>query len=91
MGSEMCIRDRDEGETYRIEFRDYGDGIPDGMKERIFERLESGKKVEGMKGTGVGLALVKKIVKMHDGDVWVEDNPEGGAIFVVRLKKDGGS
>ncbi|HDM37048.1 MAG TPA: HAMP domain-containing histidine kinase, partial [Candidatus Syntrophoarchaeum butanivorans] len=74
-GGRLDISIKDEGETYRIEFRDYGDGIPDGMKERIFERLESGKKVEGMKGTGVGLALVKKIVKMHDGDVWVEDNP----------------
>jgi signal transduction histidine kinase len=39
------------------------------------------------KGTGLGLALVEEHVRMHGGDVHVEDSPFGGARFVVRLPR----
>jgi signal transduction histidine kinase len=37
-------------------------------------------------GYGLGLALARAIVEMHDGKIWVEDNPRGGATFVFELR-----
>lgn len=72
---------------WRISVKDQGEGVPDKYKKSIFNRFERLKK-EGVKGTGLGLAIVKKIVSMHKGNVWVEDNPEGGSIFIVEIPKD---
>jgi len=60
---------------------DDGPGIPDDKKESIFdafETLEHG-------GSGLGLNIVKMIVEMHNGKVWVEDNKPSGSIFVIEL------
>ena len=86
-GGRLEIEIRDDGGAYTLAFRDYGDGIPDEMKNRIFDRFRDARKGAGMKGTGIGLALVRRIVEMHGGKVWVEDNPEGGSIFYIKLFK----
>lgn len=39
----------------------------------------------------LGLAIVKRVVEMHGGKVWVEDNPEGVSIFLVNLPSEGSS
>ena len=68
--------------------RDNGRGIDPKFHEQIFDmfqRLESrDSKIEG---TGLGLAVVKKIVARHDGRVWVENVPGGGSIFKVALPR----
>ena len=66
--------------------KDRGEGIPEDDKEKIFQRFERAGKIE-IKGAGLGLAIVKRIVSLHDGKVWVEDNPEGGSVFYVSLPK----
>ena len=71
-----------EGDKCRIMVKDYGVGVPDEAKERIFRRFTTLHK-KGIKGIGLGLAIVKRIVELHKGDVWVEDNPDGGSIFYV--------
>ncbi len=81
---EISIGDNDD--SWRVQVKDRGEGISDDAKEAIFERFE--RKNVDVKGTGLGLAIVKQIVEIHDGDVWVEDNPEGGSIFVVELPKE---
>jgi len=68
----------------RISVADSGGGIPDEQKESIFERFKRASR-NAVKGTGLGLAIAKRIVQLHGGKIWVEDNPEGGAIFVVTL------
>jgi PAS domain S-box-containing protein len=78
----------DMGRHYLISVVDQGTGIPDMHKTVIFERFKRGGKT-GVKGTGLGLAIVKRIVEIHRGRVWVEDNPEGGSIFYVKLPKGG--
>jgi signal transduction histidine kinase len=64
--------------------RDNGIGIPDRYKQKIFglfERLD-----QTCEGTGIGLALVKRIVEFHGGRIWVESNGEGkGSTFVFTL------
>jgi signal transduction histidine kinase len=69
-----------------IRVSDRGPGVPATQRERIFEpfyRLPGASEREG--GVGLGLALVKSIAERHGGTVRCEDNPGGGASFVVEL------
>jgi signal transduction histidine kinase len=85
-GRKVVIDAVEEDGWVKVMVKDYGPGIPDEAKEDIFVRFERREK-EGVKGTGLGLAIAKRIVELHDGEIWVEDNPEGGSIFVVKLPK----
>jgi signal transduction histidine kinase len=72
--------------TAVIRVSDHGPGVPAEQRERIFEpfyRLPGASERDG--GVGLGLALVKSIAERHDGTVRCEDNPGGGASFVVEL------
>lgn len=65
-----------------IRLWDNGAGIPPEDRERVFEPLFSTKP----SGIGLGLPLVRRIIELHDGNIWVEDAPGGqGACFVIRL------
>jgi len=66
--------------------RDNGMGVPPQHGERVFRLFE--KLEPGSDGTGVGLALVKRIVELHGGRIWVEPSgPEGGASFFFTLPR----
>ena len=65
-----------------IRIADYGDGIPDELKERIFEE---GFSTSG--GMGLGLHIAKKIVERYGGSIIVEDNKPAGCVFVIRLRR----
>jgi len=75
--------------TVRVAVEDHGPGVPPAERERVFERFARGSVAAGTRGagggTGLGLALVAEHVKLHNGRVWVEDTPGGGARFVVEL------
>ncbi|MEJ8835415.1 sensor histidine kinase [Ramlibacter sp. AN1133] len=65
---------------------DRGPGVPASERERIFEpfyRLRGASEREG--GVGLGLALVRSIAQRHHGSAHCEDNPGGGACFILRL------
>ena len=64
---------------------DTGSGIPDELKERIFEPFFRVDKSRSRKlgGVGLGLALVREIVRVHDGSIKVRSNPSGGTVFDV--------
>jgi PAS domain S-box-containing protein len=79
------IEVKEEGEKCRIMVADRGRGISDEYKATIFRRLERLEK--GMRGTGIGLHLVKTIIDSYGGEVWVEDNKPQGAVFNILLKK----
>jgi two-component system, OmpR family, sensor histidine kinase MtrB len=72
----------------RLEVDDAGPGVPDEMRERVFERFargdQAGQRGQGG-GSGLGLALVAQHVRHLGGRVWIEDRPGGGARFVVEL------
>ncbi len=63
-----------------VSVRDYGNGIPDLDKERLFQPFARGDKARGGKGSGLGLAIVSRIVEMHGGQINLENHPEGGLL-----------
>jgi two-component system OmpR family sensor kinase len=75
-----------EGGNAVVRVRDHGPGVPASERERIFEpfyRLPGASERSG--GVGLGLALVRSITHRHHGSVACEDQPGGGACFVLRL------
>ena len=69
-----------------ISVTDTGIGIPDEHKAHVFERFYQVPQSDAsLAGSGIGLHLVKEFVTMHNGDIRVEDNPNGGSIFTVEI------
>ena len=69
----------------RLTIADTGTGIPEELKERVFEpffRLDKSRS-RALGGVGLGLALVREIVSVHGGSISVKDNPDGGTTFEV--------
>lgn len=62
-----------------------GKSIPGEDKSRIFNKFYQGDSSHESEGNGLGLTLVRKIVAIHGGEVWVEDPVNGGCRFAVRL------
>jgi PAS domain S-box-containing protein len=76
----------EEDQHHLIVVRDNGRGIPADQHERIFEVFQSlGPRRDGGRGTGMGLAIVRKIAETQGGSAWVESEPGQGACFKVRL------
>jgi signal transduction histidine kinase/ActR/RegA family two-component response regulator len=78
----------DENEV-RVAVEDEGPGVPPNDRDRIFARFDRGAKEvrRRVQGAGIGLAVVREFVELHGGSVSVEDKPEPGARFVVRLPR----
>jgi signal transduction histidine kinase len=75
------------GFAVRVWVRDHGPGVPRDERARIWEpyrRLDRPADAS-VGGSGIGLAVVKDLVELHGGRVWVEDAPGGGARFVVEF------
>ena len=66
-----------------ISIRDTGPGLPPEHLRKVFEPFFTTK--PSSEGTGLGLAISNEIVHEHGGNLWVENHPEGGACFRVRL------
>ena len=73
--------------SVRISVRDYGIGIPAHERGAIFAKFHRGEmaRTRGIKGTGIGLAMVAHIVKAHRGSVEVESEPGKGSTFTIVL------
>jgi len=76
-----------EGEYWIFSFLDNGIGISEEDQKTIFTIFNRVRTKEKHEGTGVGLAHVEKIVKLHDGDVWVDSQINVGSTFYIKLKK----
>lgn len=72
-----------------ISVTDNGPGIPAGHAESVFEPFKRLSRTSGISGTGMGLAIVRRIVDMNSGQVWVDTSAGGGACFKVRIVKAG--
>ena len=72
---------------YRIRITDNGIGIPEKYQQRIFspfERLNSG----AVQGTGLGLAMCRKVCDSHGWDLSVSSEPGVGTVFEIHLPED---
>ena len=77
---------RKEKHVY-LSVEDTGNGIPEELRDRVFEpffRVDKSRSRE-LGGVGLGLALVREIVRVHDGSITVRSNPSGGTVFDVIL------
>ena len=75
-----------EGRSVVLAVRDNGVGIPPEYHDAIFERFRRVPEGNGSEGgSGIGLAIVKRIVETHGGEVWVDSVPGEGSVFSVRL------
>jgi len=79
---DIGVKDRDEVPVV-FYVRDNGIGIPIEQHERIFGLFN--KLDPSGEGTGIGLSLVKRIIEVHEGTIWVESNPGEGAAFYFTL------
>ncbi len=84
-GARIMLRtrwhDEQDGRFVELRVEDNGPGIPEEVMAHLFEPYITTKP----KGTGLGLAVVKKIVEEHNGVIYAENLPSGGAGFVIRL------
>ncbi len=68
-----------------IRVEDQGPGVPEQWWERIFQRGVRGPTTESVPGTGPRAAHRPRVDAVTEGDVWVEESPEGGTAFVLSL------
>lgn len=85
--SEITISGSDQGAFWRFFVSDRGPGIEPQHHRRIFELFQTSGSHNGVKGTGIGLAIVKKLVERYGGDVAVESQPGAGTTFMFRWPK----
>lgn len=77
----------DTPHAYELTVSDDGAGIPAGQRERVFQLFQTLGGREGTDSTGIGLALVRKVVEANGGSVVVDDNPPHGARFRILWPK----
>ncbi len=86
---EVQAEDTTDNNFIKVEVLDQGPGVPDSEKKRIFNRIPD--EMEGVRGSGIGLTLVQRILQRYGGQIWVEDRIAGdhsqGANFVVLIPR----
>ena len=82
----VIATERDADGVTRVSVRDYGTGIPEEVRKRMFDQFFTTKS----KGLGLGLAIVRSIVKSHGGTIAAENVDGGGARFHFTLPTNRG-
>ena len=68
-----------------VRVQDEGPGVPPAERGRIFEPYARGQLHDEVPGSGVGLFASRRVIEAQGGDLWVEDAPEGGAVFAFSV------
>ena len=68
-------------QTVRVAVRDFGPGIDPAKLDEIFQPFFTTKST----GMGMGLSVSNSIIRLHEGRIWAENNPDGGATFFVEI------
>ena len=84
-GGQVTVTAYQKEKHVYLSVEDTGNGIPEELRERVFDpffRVDKSRSRE-LGGVGLGLALVHEIVRVHDGSITVKSSPSGGTIFDV--------
>jgi len=83
VGGEIEIELSKDENNYLIKVKDHGPGIEDEVKKHLFKKMITSK---GAMGSGLGIYMSNSFVRARfDGQIWFEDNPGGGAVFIISL------
>lgn len=80
-GTEAELSVRTEQGQLVLEVHDWGPGVPEDKRGQVFEPFHTGR----TQGTGLGLAVCRRIVEEHGGEIRCGEHPDGGALFTVTL------
>lgn len=78
-GGEITLYAEQKGPNIEVLVTDTGSGIPDYARNRVFERFYSLPRSNGQKSSGLGLAFVQEVARLHRGSITLENRPQGGA------------
>ena len=86
-GGRIFLSLRAEGDFAVVRVTDTGCGIRPEVGQHIFEKFYQGDTSHAMQGNGLGLALVKRVIDIVDGDISVESEEDRGSTFTVKLRR----
>src|SRR5256714_8031850 len=84
-GTRIHVRIERGGTRAIVRVQDEGPGVPPPERARIFEPYARGAGNDDVAGSGIGLFAARRVIEAQGGDLWVEDAPEGGAVFAFTL------
>jgi signal transduction histidine kinase len=86
-GADVVVALEPSGKDVRVTVRDYGPGIPDEFKPRVFETFAQADNLSGRGrgGSGLGLSIARKLITRMHGKIGFADAPGGGTVFYVEL------
>jgi two-component system sensor histidine kinase VicK len=87
VGGHIRVKVQQEPDALLLSVSDDGIGIPQALQPHLFDRFTKARR-PGLKGevtTGLGLSIVKRVVELHGGSIWVESAENEGATFFVRI------
>lgn len=85
----VLLESYEKDETVIVKVKDTGIGIPKDKQEYIFDKFSIARRegLEGEETTGLGMSIVKQIVELHEGKIWVESIEHVGTEFFIELPK----
>lgn len=89
VGETIRLKSFNEINHIQISISDHGIGIPDEMKDKVFNMFTDAKRAGtiGEKSFGLGLSICKQIIEKHHGKIWFDSKPDKGTTFYVKLPK----
>ena len=84
-GGKVIVQTKRENSNVVVRVRDNGMGIPLAEQEKIWDRLYRGDKSRSQRGLGLGLSLVRAIVRAHGGEARVTSQPDQGSEFTITI------
>lgn len=86
-GGQVEIRGEKTGRAVKIAVKDSGRGIPEEVREKVFDPYDhhTGAGTENEKGSGLGLKLCREFIAKHSGNIWVESSEGQGTTFVFTI------
>jgi len=84
-GRGVALRAQAHTLALQVEVSDEGPGVPEALRQRVFEKFYRPAKASSDGGVGLGLAICQAIIGLHGGRIWIEATPGGGASFCFTL------